>query len=223
MNQTFILLTLSLPLVHNLAANHRQHAMGLQNLHLRNLHDVGREHGEVSELANFDRAAQLLFKRHVGGPDSEHLERLLARYGLFRMPAFARKPAHIPARDGSVKFDHWFAAFDRRVRAAGNNHAAFKKTLPRVGPVKPLDAETAGREMQIANRVRRLHRGNYSQFGEAGDVRRADYLLSLIAPARLADLPLFRRHRFKRLLVLVEDETIGAIADRMSFDLNAFT
>src|SRR3989442_9592863 len=143
MNQTFILLTLSLPLVHNLAANHRQHAMGLQNLHLRNLHDVGREHGEVSELANFDRAAQLLFKRHVGGPDSEHLERLLARYGLFRMPAFARKPAHIPARDGSVKFDHWFAAFDRRVRAAGNNHAAFKKTLPRVGPVKPLDAETA--------------------------------------------------------------------------------
>src|ERR1044071_8811849 len=38
----------------DLAANHRHHATGLQDFHLRNLHDIGREHRQIGKLAYLD-------------------------------------------------------------------------------------------------------------------------------------------------------------------------
>jgi len=41
------------------------------------------------------------------------------------VPAFGRKSFHAFARNGGEKFDHWFAALDRRIRAAGDNASGF--------------------------------------------------------------------------------------------------
>src|SRR2546421_9238771 len=76
--------------------------------------------------------------------------------------------------------------------------------------------------MQIANRMRRLHRGDDAKFFEAGDVERIHDLSVLDAPARLGNLSLIRRYSAQRLLVLIKYEAITAITDRMRLALNAF-
>ena len=40
--------------VNNLAADHSHLAARFQNLRRGNFHDVGREHGEIGEFADFD-------------------------------------------------------------------------------------------------------------------------------------------------------------------------
>src|SRR6185295_543102 len=98
------------------------------------------------------------------------------------MPAVAGKAFQIFARDRGVKLDQRLAAFDRRVGTAGYDRSGLDKTLPRVRAGEPLDSEPAGREMQIANRVRSLHRWNNSQFLETWDVRGIHDLRMLNAP-----------------------------------------
>jgi len=44
---------------------------------------------------------------------------------LLGIPAFGRNSFHAFARNGGVKFDHWFAALDQRIRAAGDNASGF--------------------------------------------------------------------------------------------------
>src|SRR5205807_6554800 len=106
------------------------------------------------------------------------------------MPAFAGIAADIFARDRRVKLDHRFAAFDRRVGTTGNDHAGFQKAVPGVGAVQSLHAEPARREMKIANRVRRLHRGNDAELREARNVSWIDDLRMLDAPTRFRNLAL---------------------------------
>src|SRR5213078_1711834 len=138
------------------------------------------------------------------------------------MPAFAREAANVLARYGGIKLDHGLATLHRRVRATGNHRAAFQETLPRIGAFQPVDSQPAGRKMEIANRVRWLHRRNDTQLCEARKIRRIHDLRMLITPARFTNFSLFRRHCFHRLLVLIEHEAIGAISDRVRFYLNAF-
>src|SRR5437763_14512611 len=78
-------------LIDNFAANDGHDALRLQNLRRGNFHDVVRENGEISEFADFDRAFVVFFESGVGGVDSKHLQRLLARDGLLGMPPFARR------------------------------------------------------------------------------------------------------------------------------------
>src|SRR6267143_3687029 len=108
------------------------------------------------------------------------------------MPAFAGPTLDVLARDGRVELDHRFAALHRRVRASGNDYARLNKTVPRIGAFQALDSQTCGREMQIADRVRRLHRRNDSQLLETGNVERIHNLRVLNAPARIGDLALIR-------------------------------
>src|SRR5438067_2564663 len=76
--------------------------------------------------------------------------------------------------------------------------------------------------MQIANRMRRLHRRDDAKFLKAGNVERINDLRVFDAPARLGNLSLIRRHSAQRLLVLIKYEAITAITDRMRLALNAF-
>jgi len=69
------------------------------------------------------------------------------------MPALAGKSLLILARHRGVKLDHRLATLDRRVRAAGNNHARLDETFPRIRTGKTSHAEPAGGEEEIANRM----------------------------------------------------------------------
>src|SRR6266513_1341329 len=73
------------------------------------------------------------FKRGVSGPDSKHLQRLLARNRLLGMPTFCGFAFDTFARDCRVKFNHRFAALDRCIGSTANDRTRFQKTLPRVG------------------------------------------------------------------------------------------
>src|SRR3982074_504680 len=137
------------------------------------------------------------------------------------MPAFAGPTLDVLARDGRVKLDHRFAALHWRVRASGNDYAGLNETVPRIGAFQTLDPQACGREMQIADRVRRLHRRNDAEFFEARNVERIYDLSVLNAPARIGDLALIRRHGFQRFLILVENEAITLVADRVGLNLNA--
>src|SRR5438067_5521527 len=106
------------------------------------------------------------------------------------MPAFSGKSANVFARNSSVKFDHWFAAFDGRIRSAGNDDAGLNKTIPRVRAFQALYPQTRRREVQIANRVRSLHRRNDSKFREARNVSWIHDLGMFVAPTRLRNLSL---------------------------------
>src|SRR2546430_12774576 len=70
--------------------------------------------------------------------------------------------------------------------------------------------------------MRRLHRGNDSQFREARNINWVDDLRVLVAPAWLGNLPLRFRDRVQSLLVFIEDEAIGIIADGVRLHLNSF-
>src|SRR5882672_12096839 len=109
------------------------------------------------------------------------------------MPAFAGPSLDVLARDGRVKFDHRFAAFDRRVGASGNDYARLNETVPRIGALQSLDAQARRREMQIADGMRRLHRRDDAEFFEAGNIERIHNLRVLNAPARICNLSLTGR------------------------------
>ena len=102
------------------------------------------------------------------------------------MPAFAAESVKAFARDGRIEFDHWFAAFDRRVRAPGMIAPVLIKLCPGIRAGETFEAESLRREEEIADRVRRLHRWNNAELREARDVLRAENLRVLDAPARLA-------------------------------------
>src|SRR6185369_8170053 len=72
---------------HDLAINDRHHTTRLQNVCLGNFHDVAGENRQISQLSRLNRTAQLLFKCRVSRPQRKHLQRLLAGYRFFRMPA----------------------------------------------------------------------------------------------------------------------------------------
>src|SRR6185369_15938988 len=108
------------------------------------------------------------------------------------MPAFARVALLIFARDRRIELDHRFAPLDRRVRSTGDDRTRFDKALPRVSPFEPFHTETTRCEVQIADRVRRLHRRNHTELRESWDIDEADDLSVLDSPARLANLALLR-------------------------------
>ena len=71
--------------------------------------------------------------------------------------------------------------------------------------------------------MRRLHRRNHAELGEARNVYRIDNLRVFNSPPRFLNLPLVRRHRFERAFVKIENHPIGAIANCVCLDLNAST
>src|SRR4051794_39632453 len=105
--------------VYDLAADDGHLAAGLEDLRLRDLHDVCGENGKVCELANFDAAADRLLERAYRRPDGEHSQCILARDGLLGVPAFAGFTLEALARGGGVELNQGLAALDGRVRSAG--------------------------------------------------------------------------------------------------------
>src|SRR5439155_268823 len=71
--------------------------------------------------------------------------------------------------------------------------------------------------------MRRLHRRNHAELGEARNVYRIDNLRVFNSPPRFLNLPLVRRDRFERAFVEVENHPIGAITNCVCLDLNAST
>src|SRR6266542_418591 len=136
------------------------------------------------------------------------------------MPILARFAFDAFAGNGGVKLNHRFAALDRRIRTTGDNAARLEKTLPSVSAGEPIHSQPARREEQIADRVRWLHRRNDAELCEPRDVGSIYNLRVFDAPARLANFSVFRRNRLKRLLVKIENDAIGAIADCVRFDLD---
>src|SRR4051794_12073861 len=126
--------------IYDLAADDGHLAAGLEDLRLRDLHDVCGENGKVRELADFDAAADRLLERGYRRPDGEHSQCILARDGLLGVPAFAGFTLEALARRGSVEFDHRLAALDRRVRAAGDDRARSDEAFPCIRPRQPLNA-----------------------------------------------------------------------------------
>src|SRR6267142_1296547 len=104
----FILL---FPFVNNLAIDDCHHTPRLENLELRDLHNVSGKNCQVGEFAGFDGATELFLKRSLGWPYGEHLQRLRACYRFLRMPAFSGEALLILARNGSIELNHWLAAF----------------------------------------------------------------------------------------------------------------
>jgi hypothetical protein len=59
------------------------------------------------------------------------------------------------------------------------------------------------------------------KFREPGDIGCIDNLRVLDSPAGIADFSFVRRHGFERLFVKIENQSVGAIADRVRFHLDA--
>src|SRR5215471_13960961 len=136
------------------------------------------------------------------------------------MPTFARFAFEALACHGGVKFDHRLASFDRRIRSTGDDAPALNECLPGVRACQPIDSEPSRREKQIADRMRGLHRWDYTKFSEPRDVGWIHNLRVLDTPAPVANLSFVWRHVFERLLVKIENKPVGAIADRVRFYLD---
>src|ERR1700719_1080010 len=113
------------------------------------------------------------------------------------MPAFSGFAFDAFSRNRSVEFYHRFAPLDRSVGAAADSRAGFQKRLPRIGSAKAIEAEPRRRKKQITDRVRRLHRRDHAQFGEARNIGWIENLGVFYAPAWLAHFALLRRRRLK--------------------------
>ena len=137
------------------------------------------------------------------------------------MPLGRLEPVERATRDGGVELDARVAALHRRVGAAGHDRPRVDEALPGIGALQARVAQALGREIEVADGVARLHRGNDPEFGEARNVGGTDDLGVLDAPARRIDRALGRRHRRERFLVPVERQVIAAIADGVGGDLDA--
>src|SRR5438874_13047506 len=119
-----------LRIVDDFSADNGHYAAGLRNLALRNPHYIRGEDREISELPRLDRSAEILFECRVCRPGGKHLERLFARDGLLRVPAFAGVALKVFTGYSRVEFDHGITLFHRRVRAACNDTACLQEALP---------------------------------------------------------------------------------------------
>src|SRR4029077_2118094 len=125
------------------------------------------------------------------------------------------------ACNGGVEFDHRFAAFDWRVGTSCNDAAALDEALPRIRADETIHSKSSRGEKQIADRMGWLHGGDHTKFSEPGNIVWIDNLRVLDAPARFANSPFVGRHGFERLLVKIENQSVGAIADGVRFHLDA--
>src|SRR5262249_3881868 len=130
-------------------------------------------------------------------------------------------PLEVLARDGGVELDHRLAALDGRIGPARDDRARLQQALPRVGALEPLHPEPRRREIEVADRGPRLPRGGDAELGQAWQVCGAEDLRMLDAPAWRGDLSVARGHGVERLLVVVEDRAVRAVADRVRLDLDA--
>ena len=112
--------------IDDLTADHGHYTARIQNLRLGNFHDVIRENGKVGELARFDRAFVLFFKRGVGSVDGKHFQRFVAGEGLLRVPAFAGFAPDAFAGNRGVELGHRFATLDRSIGSATNDGAGLQ-------------------------------------------------------------------------------------------------
>src|SRR5688572_7396196 len=70
--------------VHDLAADHRDQHLGIPDLVLWASQDVAVQHDQVGELADLQRALDLLLERHPGAAHRVHPDRLSAGDPLLR-------------------------------------------------------------------------------------------------------------------------------------------
>src|SRR6266487_2072401 len=75
--------------------------------------------------------------------------------------------------------------------------------------------------MQIANRMRSLHRRDDAEFRETRNVRWVYDLRMLVAPTWLSDLSLLLRHSLQSFLVFIHDKSIRVIADGVRLHLDS--
>jgi hypothetical protein len=74
--------------------------------------------------------------------------------------------------------------------------------------------------MQIANRMRRLHRRNHTKLCKAREIHWINNLRVLDSPAWVCDFALSLRHCFEGFLIFVQRESVREISDGVRLDLN---
>ena len=100
---------------HHLAIDNGHHRAGVAQLQVRHRHQIAIEDGEVSNLADLDRAQLILAEAGIGRPDCEKLQGGLAVQGLIEIPALTGIAVKVPAYGGGVELDPGFAALHRGV------------------------------------------------------------------------------------------------------------
>ena len=124
------------------------------------------------------------------------------------------------AGDRGVKLDHRFATLDRRIGTAADDGARFEQTLPGIRAGETIHPEPAGAKNKsliacdgcIEGMTPSFAKRGISAGSESAHARRASAVREFFAR---------RRDGFERLFVKIENQSIGAIADRVRFDLNA--
>src|SRR5207244_4031960 len=84
---------------------------------------------------------------------------------------------------------------------------------------RPLGPQAARRKVEIADRVRRLHRGNDSELRESRNVAGTQDLRVLDAPTRCSDRPPLYGHAVECLLVEVQHDAIAPVSYGVRLDL----
>src|SRR5262245_24602467 len=125
------------------------------------------------------------------------------------MPTVSREPFRILTRYCGVKLDHWFTTFNRCIRTSRDHDPRFDKALPGICSFQPVNTKSTWREEEIANRMRWLHRRDYSQLRKAWNVCRIHYLCVFDSPTWIANLSFRTRYRFQSRLILIENVAIG--------------
>jgi hypothetical protein len=120
-----------------------------------------------------------------------------------------------------MELDAWIADLHWRIAAADEDCARVEQGAPRVGVAQPLHAETARCEMQVADRVAGLYGGDHAKPGEPRNVLGRQVLGMLDPPTRIRHGTFIHGDVRESLLVQVEGQAVGAIADGVGPDLDA--
>ena len=133
------------------------------------------EDGEIGGHARRGAAAPGLLEGGEGGAGGERAQRLVEREPLIERPA--------GALDGGAKAGDDARLLDGEVAAEGEARAGVEHAAPGVGARDALGADARLGPRHVAGGVRRLHRGDDAELGEARDVVERDHLRVLDAEA----------------------------------------
>src|SRR6266852_653301 len=204
------------------AADYGAEDFGLYVIGWRDFGQVVGKNEEVGVFADFQLALLPFLEFGVGGAGGVGANAILQRDFFLRLPAaggsasgkLARRGGL--ARDASVESAEGADDFDGIIGAEGEARAAFFQRGPGVSALDALGTDAGFGPAHVVGLVRRLHRGDDFELGEALEIVGGDDLGMLDAVAAVA-----RAIGFCDGFENVETDAVGAVADGVEVELES--